>query len=233
MPGLAWQAGRMKPYPSDLCMEAIIEFFQQLYSFDELIRWGGYAILAAIIFTETGLLIGFFLPGDSLLVSAGVLVATTGLLDIWVLVGLLCVAAVLGDTVGYWIGHSTGPRIFTREKSLFFAKDHLLKAQKFYEKYGGKTIVIARFVPIVRTFAPVVAGAAGMDYRKFFLYNFFGGVGWITSMTLGGYFLGNAIPNIEKNIHIVIAVVVIVSLLPPVFEYLKARSEAKSAVRPR
>lgn len=205
----------------------IRDFFAYLGNFEELIRSGGYLALTAIIFIETGLLIGFFLPGDSLLVATGVIVAATGLLDIWLLAGLLFTAAVVGDTVGYWIGAQAGPRLFTREKSLFFAKDHLLRARRFYDKHGGKTIVLARFVPIVRTFAPVVAGAAGMHYPTFLLYNVFGGFTWIGSLLVGSYYLGRLIPDLEKNVHIAVAVVIVLSLLPPAIEYLKARREAR------
>ncbi|UFP93357.1 DedA family protein [Gloeobacter morelensis] len=206
-------------------MEPVLDFFRYLGNFEELIRAGGYVALTAIIFVETGLLIGFFLPGDSLLVAAGVLIAATGLLNIWVLAALLCTAAIVGDTVGYWIGAKAGPRLFSREKSLFFAKDHLIKAERFYTKYGAKTILLARWVPIVRTFAPVVAGAARMHYPTFLLFNVVGGVTWIGSLLIGSYFLGQLIPDLEKNVHIAVAVVVLLSILPPIIEYLKARRE--------
>ncbi len=206
-------------------MEPVLDFFRYLGNFEELIRAGGYVALTAIIFVETGLLIGFFLPGDSLLVAAGVLIAATGLLNIWVLAALLCTAAIVGDTVGYWIGAKAGPRLFSREKSLFFAKDHLIKAERFYTKYGAKTILLARWVPIVRTFAPVVAGAARMHYPTFLLFNVVGGVTWIGSLLIGSYFLGQLIPDLEKNVHIAVAVVVLLSILPPIVEYLKARRE--------
>ncbi|BAC88551.1 DedA family protein [Gloeobacter violaceus] len=206
-------------------MEPVLDFFRYLGNFEELIRAGGYVALTAIIFVETGLLIGFFLPGDSLLVAAGVLIAATGLLNIWVLAALLCTAAIVGDTVGYWIGAKAGPRLFSREKSLLFAKDHLIKAERFYTKYGAKTILLARWVPIVRTFAPVVAGAARMHYPTFLLFNVVGGVTWIGSLLIGSYFLGQLIPDLEKNVHIVVAVVVLLSILPPIIEYLKARRE--------
>jgi membrane-associated protein len=204
-------------------MDVISDFFRHLGSPEELIRWGGYTVLTGIIFTETGLLIGFFLPGDSLLVSSGVLIAAYRLLDIWVLTGLLCAASIIGDTVGYWFGRTVGPRLFARPDSLFFSQKNLLRAQRFYERYGGRTIIIARFVPVVRTFAPVVAGIAEMHYGRFLTYNALGGIGWICSMLLGGYFLGSLIPDVEKNLHIVIVLVVAVSLLPVALEFLKAR----------
>lgn len=206
-------------------MEILQEFFSNLYRFDELIRWGGYVVLVIIVYAETGLLAGFFLPGDSLLVTAGLLCAVEGTLNIWVLNALLAAAAVLGDTTGYWIGYHLGPKIFNRENSFFFHKDHLVRTQKFYEKYGAKTIVIARFVPIVRTFAPTVAGVGKMAYPKFLVYNLAGGVGWVMSMTLAGYFLGRSVPHIEKQIHWVIAVVIVLSFLPILKEWISARRE--------
>ena len=192
------------------------------YSLDDLVRWGGYVILAAIVFTETGLLVGFFLPGDSLLITAG-LVAATGALDIWLLNGLLIVAAVVGDSVGYAIGARAGPRLFTREESLLFRPSHVERTRRFYQRHGAKTIVIARFVPNVRTFAPVVAGVGQMEYRRFLLYNVAGGVGWVTSMTWAGYLLGQAIPNIGDHIHVVVAIVIVLSLIPIAVELYRER----------
>jgi len=143
----------------------------------ELVRWGGYVGLTAIVFTETGLLVGFFLPGDSLLITAG-LVAATGPFDIWTLSALLSLAAIVGDSTGYAIGFRAGPRIFTRERSRWFARDHLVRTREFYERHGGKTIVLARFIPIIRTFAPVVAGVGRMEYRRFLACNVCGGMAW-------------------------------------------------------
>ena len=195
----------------------------------ELVRWGGYVALVAIVFTETGLLIGFFLPGDSLLITAG-LVAAAGGLDIWWLNGLLIVAAIVGDSVGYAIGYRTGPRIFTRDDSRWFNKKHLVRTREFYERHGGKTIVLARFIPIIRTFAPVVAGVGQMEYRRFLAYNVLGGIGWVTSMTWAGYLLGHVIPDIGRYIHVVIVVVVILSCIPIALEWWKARSRRDDAV---
>jgi membrane-associated protein len=192
------------------------------YSLDDLIRWGGYVVLVAIVFTETGLLIGFFLPGDSLLITAG-LVAATGALDIWTLNVLLIIAAVAGDSVGYAIGYRAGPRLFTREKSLLFRPSHVERTRQFYARHGAKTIVIARFVPIVRTFAPVVAGVGQMEYRRFLIYNVAGGVGWVTSMTWAGYLLGQTIPNIGEHIHVVVVIVIMLSLIPIAVELYKER----------
>lgn len=186
---------------------------------DELIRWGGYFVLIAIVFAETGLLIGFCLPGDSLLVTAGLLAALENSLNIVWLNIFLCLAAIIGDSVGYWIGAKIGPKIFTKENSFFFNKAHIERTHNFYEKHGPKTIVIARFVPIVRTFAPTLAGVAGMDYKKFLSYNIVGGIGWVSSMTLLGYFLGNAIPDIEKKIHYVVLIVIFLSFLPILNEW--------------
>ncbi|MEN9557845.1 MAG: Protein dedA [Candidatus Parcubacteria bacterium] len=212
-----------------LFMDFFIEFFSKLHDLDELIRWGGYAVLALIVFAETGLLIGFFLPGDSLLVTAG-LFAATGDLSIGVLFLLLATMAIVGDAVGYWIGRASGHRIFSREKSLLFAKNHLLAAKAFYEKHGGKTIILARFMPIVRTFAPVVAGVGQMPYGRFTAYNIVGGIAWVGSMLGIGYFLGRSIPDIESKIHYVIAIVIFISILPGVIEVLRHYTRAKKSV---
>ncbi|MFA5167874.1 MAG: VTT domain-containing protein [Candidatus Omnitrophota bacterium] len=206
-------------------MEWLQEFFSKLSDLPALIRWGGYLAITIIVFAETGLLAGFFLPGDSLLVTAGLIAAVDPSMNIWVLNLLLCAAAVVGDTTGYWIGYHLGPRIFSKEDSFFFHKDHLVRTQKFYEKYGPKTIVLARFVPIVRTFAPTVAGAGRMDYRKFLTYNILGGIGWVISMTLLGFSLGRSIPNIEKKVHWVILVVIVLSVLPILKEWLHSRKK--------
>jgi len=202
-----------------------LEFFADLargaYSLDSLVQWGGYGVLVAIVFAETGLLVGFFLPGDSLLITAG-LVAATGALNIWWLDGLLIAAAVTGDSVGYAIGRRLGPRLFTREKSLVFNPAHVERTRRFYERYGSKTIVIARFVPIVRTFAPVLAGVGGMEYRRFVFYNVAGGLAWVVSMTTAGYQLAR-FPIIGANIHIVVLVVIVLSCIPIAVELLRER----------
>ena len=203
-------------------MEFLLGVLTGAYSLDALIRWGGYALLVAIVFTETGLLVGFFLPGDSLLITAG-LVAAAGGLNIWWLNLLLAVAAIVGDNVGYAIGARIGPRLFTRPKSLLFNPDHVRRTREFYARHGAKTIVIARFVPIIRTFAPVVAGVGQMAYRRFVFYNIFGGVGWVASMTWAGYLLGQAIPNIADHIHVVVIIVVILSVIPIVLEIVRER----------
>jgi membrane-associated protein len=202
-----------------------MEWLHQLYQFDELIRWGGYTVLTAIVFAETGLLAGFFLPGDSLLVTAGLVAAADGVLDVRWLIVLLSVAAIAGDSTGYAIGYHLGPRIFSREDSRFFHKDHLRRTQRFYEKYGAKTIVLARFVPIIRTFAPTVAGVGKMRYRTFLTYNVLGGIGWVASMTLAGYWLGRSIPDIDRYVHWIIAVVIVLSFLPILHEWRRARQQ--------
>ncbi|MDQ3022192.1 MAG: VTT domain-containing protein [Bacteroidota bacterium] len=206
-------------------MEVVSDFFHKLSNLEDLIRWGGLTVLIIIVFAETGLLVGFFLPGDSLLITAG-LIAAQGYLDIYALNICLIIAAIVGDQVGYLFGRKTGPKIFRREKSRFFAKDHLIKANQFYEKYGGKAIIYARFVPFARTFAPVIAGVANMNYKKFVSYNIFGGLLWVLSMTLIGYFFGN-IPFIKKNFEYVIIGVIILSLLPVVIGYINHRKENK------
>jgi membrane-associated protein len=185
---------------------------------------GGYVGLTAIIFAETGLLIGFFLPGDSLLVTAGLLSAQPKFgLDIWLLGLLLTVAAILGNSLGYAIGKYSGPRLFTRDDSLLFKKKHLFRAQEFYAKHGGKTLVIARFMPIVRTFVPVVAGMAQMNYRSYTAYNVLGAVLWIWSMLLVGYFLG-FIPGVEQHLEKIILGVIFLSLLPGLISWWRERN---------
>ena len=195
-------------------------------------RWGGYVALTAIVFTETGLLIGFFLPGDSLLITAG-LVAAAGGLDIWLLNVLLSVAAIAGDSVGYAIGYRAGPHIFTREDSRWFNKKHLVRTREFYERHGGKTIILARFIPIIRTFAPVVAGVGRMDYRRFLAFNVLGGIGWVCGLTWAGYLLGQTIPDIGRYIHVVIVVVIVLSLIPIGVEWWRARAGRDDAVAGR
>jgi membrane-associated protein len=207
-------------------LDLIQSFFKTLYNVPELIRWGGMVGLILIVFAETGLMIGFFLPGDSLLVTAG-LFAAKGDLNIWWLNISLILAAVIGDAVGYWIGYKAGKALYSRPNSFFFRRQHLIATHEFYEKHGGKTIIIARFMPIFRTFAPVVAGAAEMTYRRFAVFNIIGGVLWVISMTLTGYFLGLAVPDLEKHIHIVVAVVIALSLLPAAIAWLKAKLDAR------
>jgi membrane-associated protein len=198
------------------------------YTLDALIQWGGYILLVAIVFTETGLLVGLFLPGDSLLITAGLL-AGAGKLNIWWINVLVIMAAIVGDSTGYAIGRRLGPRIFTRPKSLLFNPKHVARTQHFYEKYGPKTIVIARFVPIIRTFAPVLAGVGQMRYPRFLIYNVAGGIGWVASMTWAGYLLGQTVPNISKHMHVVVIVIIILSVIPIAIEVYRERR--KTATR--
>src|SRR5258708_14261973 len=198
-------------------MHPVIEFFQGLYHFDALIQWGGHAVLVAIVFAETGIMAGFFLPGDSLLVTAGLL-ASAGVLSVWLLLLELSIAAFLGDSLNYAIGRRLGPALFTRENSFFFNKKHLIRTQQFYEKYGAKTIVIARFVPIIRTFAPAVAGIGQMNYGRFIFYNMVGGLLWVFLIILTGFFLGRTIPNIDRHVHKIILIVIFLSFIPIIVE---------------
>jgi len=209
-------------------VDLIQDLFRTLYNVPELIRMGGMAGLIFIVFAETGLMIGFFLPGDSLLVTAGLFAAKGDLQIAWLNVALVA-AAILGDATGYWIGYRAGKALYSRPNSFLFRREHLVRTHAFYERHGGKTIVIARFMPIIRTFAPVVAGAASMTYRRFAIYNIVGGAAWVLSMTLTGYYLGLAVPDIDKHIHIVVAVVIALSLLPAVISFIRARLQSRDA----
>jgi membrane-associated protein len=182
-----------------------------------------YAILFVVIFIETGFVVMPFLPGDSLLFAAGTF-AALGALKIGWLIALLAAAAIIGDTVNYWIGHFLGPKVFSKEKARFFKKEHLDRTHAFFEKYGGKTIIIARFVPIVRSFAPLVAGIGRMSYGKFIAYNVIGGVGWVVLLTGAGYFFGN-IPIVRKNFSLAILAIIALSTVPIVTEFLRHRKK--------
>ena len=198
------------------------QFFSTVYNVPELIRLVGFYGLIVIVFAETGLLIGFFLPGDSLLIAAG-LFAARGDFNIVTLNIVLILAAIAGDATGYAIGKRTGRALYSRPDSFFFRREHLRITREFYDKHGGKTIIFARFMPIVRTFAPVVAGVAEMGYARFATYNIIGGIAWVMSCTLAGYLLGALIPDIESRIHLIVGSVIVVSLLPPGIAWLKAR----------
>lgn len=178
-----------------------------------LIKSFGYLGIFAIVFLESGLLVGFFFPGDSLLFTAGFL-ASQGFLDITTLIIGCFTFAVLGDSIGYYIGSKLGPKIFTKEDSIFFQRKHLERAQKFYDKHGGKTIILARFVPIIRAFAPVVAGAGKMDYKRFLAFNLIGGIMWAIGVTLTGFYLGSMIPDVDKYLLPIIGLIIIASVLP-------------------
>lgn len=192
-----------------------------------LIETFGYVGLFLIVFAESGLFFGFFLPGDSLLLTAG-LFAYKGLLNIWVLLPMLFVAAVLGDNVGYWFGRKTGPPLFQREESLLFRPKNLLTAKKFYDKHGGKTIVLARFMPFIRTFAPIVAGAVEMDYKRFMMFNLIGGLVWAVGVTVAGYFLGSIFPPevLDRYFVLIVLVVIVLSVLPTAIHLWQENREA-------
>jgi membrane-associated protein len=196
-----------------------------------IVRVGGLATITAIVFAETGLLVGFFLPGDSLLFTAGIFCTSSNptgapLLNIVTLNIFVIAAAIIGDTVGYWIGAKAGPAIFKREQSLFFSKKHLLRTQAFYERHGGKTIIIARFLPIFRTFAPVVAGVGKMSYRRFLAFNVVGGISWVFGMTMAGFTLGKMFPGITKRLDMIIVGIVVVSLLPAFISWFLNRRKS-------
>ena len=184
-----------------------------------LIQTVGYLGVFTIVFLESGLLIGFFFPGDSLLFTAGFL-ASQGFFDIKILIAGCFVAAIAGDSIGYLIGAKLGPKIFTKTSSIFFHKKHLERAQSFYDKHGGKTIILARFIPVIRAFAPVVAGAGKMDYKRFVFFNFFGAVLWAIGVTLAGYYLGSLIPDVDKYLLPIVGLIVIASILPALHHIL-------------
>ena len=208
---------------------AFIDIFMHLDKhLDLIIREYGvwtHAILFLIIFCETGLVITPLLPGDSLLFAVGTF-AAMGSLDVKFLAISLSIAAIAGDTVNYWIGHFVGPKVFSKEKSRFFNRDYLDRTHRFYERYGGKTIIIARFIPIIRTFAPFVAGIGRMTYLRFILYNIVGGVAWIGAFLFGGYFFG-ALPFIKQNFSLVILAIIVISMLPGLIEFLRHKFSSR------
>ncbi|AKT42966.1 VTT domain-containing protein [Chondromyces crocatus] len=217
-------------------MDLLREFFSRLRDLEALLTWGGYPVLMAIIFAETGLLVGFFLPGDSLLVTAGVLV-NAGMINpfqlgnfenLLLMNATLMTMAIVGDAVGFSIGRRAGPKIFNREQSFFFRKDYLIATKTFYERHGGKTIILARFMPFARTFAPVVAGVGQMEYRRFAMFNIAGGVLWVFSMTFLGYFLGKIFD--AKQIERVVILIIIVSVLPVVIGAIRHRMAREQPV---
>jgi membrane-associated protein len=191
--------------------------------------WGGHLIIWAVIFAESGLLVGFFLPGDSLLFTAGFL-ASQGFLNIWLLAIGCFICAVLGDNVGYTTGYRFGRKLFQKTESRFFHKENLVKAQDFYEQHGKKTIILARFLPVVRTFAPIVAGIGKMNYSTFFQYNLIGGFGWTIGLTFAGFWLGKAIPDVDKYLLPIVAGIILISIAPTLFHLYQARqSKPKDA----
>ncbi len=215
----------------------LLDSIRQILNAENVVKLG-YAVMTTVIFTETGLLIGFCLPGDSLLVTAGVFASPAikqipnlapYKLDILWLNLLLVPAAILGDTVGYWIGYHSGKRLFTKEESILFHRKHLIRAQEFYTEHGGKTIIIARFIPIIRTFAPIVAGIGQMNYVRFLQFNVVGGFLWVTGLTSVGYFLGQRFPWLVNSLEKLIIAVVFLSILPIIIHGLKDRLRAKKS----
>jgi membrane-associated protein len=211
-----------------LMIELLRHLLAQLYDVRGLVEWGGTLLVCVVVFIETGMFVGFFLPGDSLLVTAGVF-AGAGHMKLAELLTFVTLCSIAGDQLGYLIGRKAGENLYKREDSRFFKKRHLESAHEFYEKYGGKTIIIARFVPIIRTFCPPVAGAAKMSYRRYLAYDIVGGFLWVWSMILVGYTLGRTVPNVDKKIHYIIAGVIVVSLIPAAYHTWKARSSKTSA----
>lgn len=216
-------------------LDTLLDVWRSLTDPDRLIHlltqvltgWLGYAMLASVVFAETGLLVGLFLPGDSLLFTVGV-VCGAGDLDIVKVCALLTVVSILGDQSGYFLGYRTGPKIFSRPDSTFFKQEYVRRTQAFYEKHGGKTLIYAKFVPIVRTFAPFMAGVGQMKYSRFLSFNIFGGLGWVLSATLAGYFLGG-IPAVRHNFEKVVIGIAVVSVLPMVIHYFQSRKRVSVA----
>ena len=217
-------------------MEVVGQFVDVFLHLDQhLNQWAAdlgpwtYVLLFAIVFCETGLVITPFLPGDSLLFAVGALAATEGsAIEVLPVTLLLIAAAVLGDAVNYWIGRRIGPKVFAKDDSIFLNKRHLVRTQEFYDRHGGKTIILARFVPIIRTFAPFVAGIGRMQYPRFLAFNVVGGIAWVVLFTLGGFWFGN-LPSVERNFHYVILAIIGISLLPIAFEFWRARRAAAGA----
>jgi membrane-associated protein len=222
-------------------LDTIAEWFRRIYNVQGLLQslagMGhliAYTLMGVIIFSETGLMVGFFLPGDSLLFAAGLASAPNNAilpdqpLNIWVLNAVLIPAAIIGDSVGYWIGYKAGQALYKREKTFFFRKDHLVATHAFYERHGGKTIVLARFVPMIRTFAPVVAGIAQMNYGHFLFYNVFGGIGWVISLSVAGYFLGQ-VDWIRNHLEASIMLIILVSLLPAIIAFIQHKVSGQAS----
>ena len=218
-------------------IQQFLDFLRLLTTPDRLIQflstvmtgWLGYSLLAVIVFSETGLLVGFVLPGDSLLFTVGV-VAGAGQLNILIVDAVLIAAALSGDTVNYFLGRGLGPKVFSREDSRYFRRDHLLRTQTFYERHGGKTLIYARFIPIIRTFAPFVAGVGQMPYLRFLSFSIFGGLGWVVLMTVLGYSLGN-VTIVRQNFEKVVVAIIVISLLPAIREFWKARRAAAATAQ--
>lgn len=214
-------------------LESIRHFFHALYDpqgLKELVLQGGPPLVCVIVFIETGFFVGFFLPGDSLLITAGIFSAA-GLLPLKWLLAPVMLCAIAGDQIGYWIGRAAGSSLYKREDSFFFRKSHLQRAHDFYEKYGGRAVILARFVPIVRTFCPPVSGAAKMPYGRYLMFDICGGIVWVSAMILGGYALGRSVPNIGKYIHFVILAVAVISILPAIIGVMRSRKTPDASGR--
>lgn len=212
-------------------MENTLEFIKTFLHPQSIIQYGGLALLLFIIFAETGLFFGFFLPGDSLLFVAGLMSGSTLFdVDIVTLNLSIIVAGILGNFVGYYFGKKTGPVLFKRDDSLFFKKKHANAAKNFYDRYGGMALILGRFIPIIRTFVPIMAGVVSIDFKKFVLYNIVGCVAWVVSMTLSGYFLGRMFPSLQENLEYIVIIIIAVSMIPVVITYLKERNRANNDI---
>ena len=205
-------------------MDGIIEFFKELVNPESIILYGGIYLLLTVVFIETGLFVGFFLPGDSLLFTAGLLCAT-GILQInpLIMIVLIIIAAVAGNMVGYIFGKKVGVLLFKRKSGIFFRQDQLAVANEFYKKHGKKTIILSRFLPIVRTFAPIIAGIVKLEYHKFFIYSLVGAILWVTSLVLAGYYMGKYIPGTKENLHFIVIFLIVITSIPFLYNWLKKK----------
>src|SRR5574343_56604 len=203
-------------------MEQTLEFVKTLLNPQSIIHYGGLALLLFIVFAETGLFFGFFLPGDSLLFVAGLMCGTPIFdVNIYMLLTSVITAGILGNFVGYYFGKKTGPVLFRRDDSFFFKKKHVKAAEEFYNRYGGTAIVLGRFIPIIRTFVPIMAGVVNLDFKKFVVYNVLGCIAWVVSMVLSGYFLGRLFPSLQHNLEYIVITIILVSMIPVVLTYIK------------
>lgn len=210
-------------------MEQTLEFVKTLLNPQSIIHYGGLALLLFIVFAETGLFFGFFLPGDSLLFVAGLMCGTPIFdVNIYLLVSTVIIAGILGNFVGYYFGKKTGPVLFRKDDSFFFKKKHVKAAEEFYNRYGGTEIVLGRFIPIIRTFVPIMAGVVNLDFKKFVLYNILGCIAWVVSMVLSGYFLGRLFPSLQNNLEYIVITIILISMIPVVLTYIKEHRRSKA-----
>lgn len=210
-------------------MEQTLEFVKTLLNPQSIIHYGGLALLLFIVFAETGLFFGFFLPGDSLLFVAGLMCGTPIFdVNIYMLLTSVIIAGILGNFVGYYFGKKTGPVLFRRDDSFFFKKKHVKAAEEFYNRYGGTAIVLGRFIPIIRTFVPIMAGVVNLDFKKFVVYNILGCIAWVVSMVLSGYFLGRLFPSLQHNLEYIVITIILVSMIPVVLTYIKEHRRSKA-----